>query len=178
MRLVQWYPGHIARAEKLLKEQLRGVDAVVEVRPVTKTTRTANSSIFQSHHYIENTTSPFQTEASFRSYISFQGLGLDPIMFPQFTQSPKKSTERTARKAAAARAVQRLEKNPVCFTTHDPKKTSTHPAPPRPLLRPAQVRDIRIPLATTHPEIPNWIGSKLRILVLNRADMAGFHGRM
>ena len=32
VRLVQWYPGHIARAEKLLKEQLRGVDAVVEVR--------------------------------------------------------------------------------------------------------------------------------------------------
>jgi ribosome biogenesis GTP-binding protein YlqF len=60
---VQWYPGHIARAEKLLREQLKAVDAVVEVR------------------------------------------------------------------------------------------------------------DIRIPLATTHPDIPDWIGSKLRVLVLNRADM-------
>jgi ribosome biogenesis GTP-binding protein YlqF len=60
---VQWYPGHIARAEKLLREQLRAVDAVVEVR------------------------------------------------------------------------------------------------------------DIRIPMATTHPEIPSWIGDKLRVLVLNRADM-------
>jgi ribosome biogenesis GTP-binding protein YlqF len=60
---VQWYPGHIARAEKLLREQLKAVDAVVEVR------------------------------------------------------------------------------------------------------------DIRIPLATTHPDIPEWIGSKLRVLVLNRADM-------
>ena len=28
----------------------------------------------------------------------------------------------------------------------------------------------RIPLATTHPDI-DWIGSKLRVLVLNRADM-------
>jgi ribosome biogenesis GTPase A len=63
VRLVQWYPGHIARAEKLLREQLKAVDAVVEVR------------------------------------------------------------------------------------------------------------DIRIPLATTHPDIPEWIGSKLRVLVLNRADM-------
>ena len=63
VRLVQWYPGHIARAEKLLREQLKAVDAVVEVR------------------------------------------------------------------------------------------------------------DIRIPLATTHPDIPDWIGSKLRVLVLNRADM-------
>ena len=62
VRLVQWYPGHIARAEMLLKEQLKAVDAVVEVR------------------------------------------------------------------------------------------------------------DIRIPLATTHPDIPQWIGSKLKVLVLNRAD--------
>ena len=59
---MQWYPGHIARAEKLLREQLRAVDAVVEVR------------------------------------------------------------------------------------------------------------DIRIPLATTHPDIPDWIGNKLRVLVSNRAD--------
>ena len=34
-----------------------------------------------------------------------------------------------------------------------------------------EVRDIRIPLATTHPDIPEWIGNKLRVLVLNRADM-------
>ena len=34
-----------------------------------------------------------------------------------------------------------------------------------------EVRDIRIPLATTHPDIPDWIGNKLRVLVLNRADM-------
>lgn len=27
----QWYPGHIARAEKQLKEQLRIVDVVVDV---------------------------------------------------------------------------------------------------------------------------------------------------
>lgn len=30
--MVQWYPGHIAKAEKSLKEQLRAVDIVVEVR--------------------------------------------------------------------------------------------------------------------------------------------------
>lgn len=68
VRLVQWYPGHIARAEKLLREQLKAVDAIVEVR------------------------------------------------------------------------------------------------------------DIRIPLATTHPDIPQWIGSKLRVLVLNRADMVRVSG--
>ena len=63
VRLVQWYPGHIARAERLLKEQLKGVDAVVEVR------------------------------------------------------------------------------------------------------------DIRLPLSTTHPEIGAWCGEKTRVIVLNRADM-------
>ena len=63
VRLVQWYPGHIARAERLLKEQLKGVDAVLEVR------------------------------------------------------------------------------------------------------------DCRLPLATSHPEIGKWCGEKLRIVVLNRADM-------
>ncbi len=29
---VQWYPGHIARAERQLKEQLKMVDVVLEVR--------------------------------------------------------------------------------------------------------------------------------------------------
>ena len=61
--MVQWYPGHIARAERLLKEQLKGVDAVLEVR------------------------------------------------------------------------------------------------------------DCRLPLSTSHPEIGKWCGEKLRIVVLNRADM-------
>ncbi|GJP69898.1 hypothetical protein CLOP_g899 [Closterium sp. NIES-67] len=32
VRLVQWYPGHIAKAERDLKEQLRWVDVVIEVR--------------------------------------------------------------------------------------------------------------------------------------------------
>ncbi|ABO95065.1 predicted protein [Ostreococcus lucimarinus CCE9901] len=63
VRLVQWYPGHIARAERLLKAQLKGVDAVLEVR------------------------------------------------------------------------------------------------------------DARLPLATSHPEIASWCGDKMRIVVLNRADM-------
>jgi len=32
MHMVQWYPGHIARAERQLKEQLKMVDVVLEVR--------------------------------------------------------------------------------------------------------------------------------------------------
>ncbi|MEB3229199.1 MAG: ribosome biogenesis GTPase YlqF, partial [Synechocystis sp.] len=31
MALIQWYPGHIAKAERQLKEQLRKVDVVLEV---------------------------------------------------------------------------------------------------------------------------------------------------
>jgi ribosome biogenesis GTPase A len=34
-----------------------------------------------------------------------------------------------------------------------------------------EVRDARIPLTTHHPQVANWIGSKERILVLNRMDM-------
>lgn len=34
-----------------------------------------------------------------------------------------------------------------------------------------EVRDARIPLATHHPQIPQWVGSKARVLVLNRLDM-------
>jgi ribosome biogenesis GTPase A len=34
-----------------------------------------------------------------------------------------------------------------------------------------EVRDIRIPLATQHPQLQQWIGSKERVLVLNRMDM-------
>lgn len=34
-----------------------------------------------------------------------------------------------------------------------------------------EVRDARIPLATHHPQVPQWVGSKMRVLVLNRVDM-------
>jgi len=34
-----------------------------------------------------------------------------------------------------------------------------------------EVIDARIPLASQHPQIPEWIGTKPRILVLNRVDM-------
>lgn len=34
-----------------------------------------------------------------------------------------------------------------------------------------EVRDARIPLATQHPSIQQWVGSKERVLVLNRVDM-------
>ncbi len=34
-----------------------------------------------------------------------------------------------------------------------------------------EVRDTRIPLATHHPQVQEWIGSKARVLVLNRLDM-------
>ncbi|WP_267384235.1 ribosome biogenesis GTPase YlqF [Cyanobacterium sp. uoEpiScrs1] len=34
-----------------------------------------------------------------------------------------------------------------------------------------EVLDARIPLASHHPQVPQWIGEKPRILVLNRVDM-------
>ncbi len=34
LNLIQWYPGHIAKAEKALKEQLKRVDVVLEVRDI------------------------------------------------------------------------------------------------------------------------------------------------
>lgn len=34
-----------------------------------------------------------------------------------------------------------------------------------------EVRDARIPMATHHPQVPQWVGSKERVLVLNRVDM-------
>lgn len=34
-----------------------------------------------------------------------------------------------------------------------------------------EVRDARIPLATHHPQVPQWVGNKVRVLVLNRVDM-------
>lgn len=40
-----------------------------------------------------------------------------------------------------------------------------------------EVRDARIPLATRHPRIDQWIGSKGHILVINRVDMIPSDGR-
>ena len=34
-----------------------------------------------------------------------------------------------------------------------------------------EVRDARIPLATNHPQMNEWVGTRTRILVLNRVDM-------
>lgn len=34
-----------------------------------------------------------------------------------------------------------------------------------------EVRDARIPLATHHPQVTQWVGSKKRVLVVNRVDM-------
>ncbi|QYX29789.1 ribosome biogenesis GTPase YlqF [Sphaerospermopsis torques-reginae] len=34
-----------------------------------------------------------------------------------------------------------------------------------------EVRDARIPLATNHPQMNEWVGSKSRVLVINRLDM-------
>lgn len=34
-----------------------------------------------------------------------------------------------------------------------------------------EVRDARIPLAARHPQVREWVGSKTRVLVLNRVDM-------
>ncbi|AKG22655.1 ribosome biogenesis GTPase YlqF [Calothrix sp. 336/3] len=34
-----------------------------------------------------------------------------------------------------------------------------------------EVRDARIPLATQHPQVQEWIGNKTRVLILNRLDM-------
>ncbi|MGK7901743.1 MAG: ribosome biogenesis GTPase YlqF [Hormoscilla sp.] len=34
-----------------------------------------------------------------------------------------------------------------------------------------EVRDARIPLATDHPLVPEWVGDKGRVLILNRQDM-------
>ncbi|GBG86294.1 hypothetical protein CBR_g41288 [Chara braunii] len=40
-----------------------------------------------------------------------------------------------------------------------------------------EVRDARIPLATTHPDIDQWIGGRLKIIVLNRQDMVSSEDR-
>jgi ribosome biogenesis GTPase A len=40
-----------------------------------------------------------------------------------------------------------------------------------------EVRDARIPFATHHPDLDRWIGSKARVLVLNRADMIPTHAQ-
>jgi ribosome biogenesis GTPase A len=34
-----------------------------------------------------------------------------------------------------------------------------------------EVRDARIPLATHHPQVSEWVGSKQKVLVINRMDM-------
>jgi hypothetical protein len=34
-----------------------------------------------------------------------------------------------------------------------------------------EVRDARIPLSTCHPQVPQWVGNKPRLVVFNREDM-------
>jgi ribosome biogenesis GTPase A len=37
------------------------------------------------------------------------------------------------------------------------------------------VRDARIPLTTHHPNVPLWVGNKMKVLVINRMDMIPSH---
>ncbi|WVY91329.1 hypothetical protein V8G54_036843 [Vigna mungo] len=50
LRPVQWFPGHIAKAEKELKEQLKLMDVVIEVRDgrIPMSTSHPQASIFIS----------------------------------------------------------------------------------------------------------------------------------
>lgn len=36
-----------------------------------------------------------------------------------------------------------------------------------------EVRDCRIPMSTAHPLVPSWVGSRSRLLAMNRADLVG-----
>lgn len=40
-----------------------------------------------------------------------------------------------------------------------------------------EVRDARIPLSTRHPQIPDWVGTKPLLLLINRADMVSADDR-
>lgn len=47
---MQWYPGHIAKAERQLKEQLKLVDVVLEVRDARIPMATAHPEVSTSIH--------------------------------------------------------------------------------------------------------------------------------
>lgn len=57
-----------------------------------------------------------------------------------------------------------------CPSLTTPAATQLPALPPLPAA-PVQVRDGRIPMSTRHPHIPEWIGSKPRVLLINRKDM-------
>lgn len=44
---IQWYPGHIAKAEKSLQEQLKRVDVVLEVRDARIPAATTHPAVNQ-----------------------------------------------------------------------------------------------------------------------------------
>lgn len=55
--VVQWYPGHIARAERQLKEQLKLVDVVLEVRD-------ARALVATHHPQVRHRTNALQCHAA------------------------------------------------------------------------------------------------------------------
>lgn len=107
-RMVQWYPGHIAKAERDLKEQLGNVDLVMEVR-----------------------------DARCHRHCAFGG--------------PRKLHLRMASHMHSCQ-------HPCVCLVYD-----THPR--------SSLGACRIPLATSHPQLPGWAGNKPLLLVLNRVDM-------
>ncbi|KAJ0597868.1 hypothetical protein HanHA89_Chr04g0159531 [Helianthus annuus] len=46
LRPVQWYPGHIAKTERELKEQLKLMDVVIEVRDARIPMSTSHPQVF------------------------------------------------------------------------------------------------------------------------------------
>lgn len=84
VRLVQWYPGHIAKAERDLKEQLKWVDVVVEVRdariPMATTHPDLDSWIGQRKKILVVSRRDMVTSADQKNWAAYFGRnGLSPF---------------------------------------------------------------------------------------------------
>lgn len=140
VNMVQWYPGHIAKAEKALREQLSAVDMVLEVGAPPL-------------HVVPPPVPPRRWDDT---------PPLKPWELPWW---PVSQPTRLTRQPTPV-----LHRCGAPCTP--PWRCVAHAQPPA-AHAPAQVRDGRCPMSTRHPLIPSWIGSKPRLLLINRKDMVG-----
>lgn len=158
--MVQWYPGHIAKAERDLKDQLKAVDIVLEVGA----TLMCGMLLLLAVHARAERQSAVATplwRAALRRWL--------PGRLRYLLDGPHLRLRPAAHQVQACQLPCRLCML-CCPSPTTPAATQLPALPPLPAA-PVQVRDGRIPMSTRHPHIPEWIGSKPRVLLINRKDM-------
>ena len=115
--LIQWYPGHMAKAKKMLAENLKLIDVVIELVDARAPLATRNpdfDSLFsQKQRVIFLNKSDLASDAETKKWIAhYKSMGINAMPFVSTSAAKRKAALELIEKAASAK-VERLKEKGV-----------------------------------------------------------------